>query len=51
MTCSDIPKHLLKSARVKYLYEIGDLLSQNDFNKAFDRINEMPDMQEDWRPE
>lgn len=48
---SDLPKGLLVSARIKYLCEIGDLLDDEQYNIAMDRIWQMFEMREDWRPE
>jgi hypothetical protein len=48
----DIPKHLLRSARFKYLCEISDLFPDNkQYQIALDRIDEMYEMHEESRPE
>lgn len=46
-----IPKHLLRSARIKFLCEIGDLMPPAVYDKAAARIWEMPEEKEDRRPE
>lgn len=48
---TNISKTLLWSVRFKYLCEISDLLTDEEYEIAVKRIDEMYEMHEQWRPE